>query len=253
MGPPNTRSKDSVDSEYSLLKEEIYSLKSDINSIKENQLELKALFTTIQQLQKHNEEKDKRILELETRVQDLEQYTRIDDLIITGLQTTHRSFSNVVGSSSSRDYEERREKTDEEVNKLEDQVVGFLTSKGIQITHDDISACHTLKSRSSSAKQNIIIRLVNRKTKINILRSAKNLRGTNVYINEHLTKNNAELARISRKLKQEGKIAATWTRNCKVFIKTMGTPELSQTHCIRQLNDFAKLNISIPNVVSTSH
>jgi hypothetical protein len=60
---------------------------------------------------------------------------------------------------------------------------------------------------------------MNRKTKSRILLNGGNLKGTNVYMNEHLTKRNADLARTARQLKKDGKIFNTWTRDCKVFIR----------------------------------
>ena len=42
-----------------------------------------------------------------------------------------------------------------------------------------------------------------------------------IYINEHLTKKNANIARQARVLRKDGKIKSMWTRNCKIFIKTL--------------------------------
>ena len=63
----------------------------------------------------------------------------------------------------------------------------------------DISACHTIKSGIKSRKpenDNIIVRLVNRKKKIQILKKAKLLKGTKIFINEHFKAKNNELAYI---------------------------------------------------------
>lgn len=48
---------------------------------------------------------------------------------------------------------------------------------------------------------------------------AKRPRGTNVYINEHLTKKNGGIAREVRMLRKHNKITATWTQNGNVWIK----------------------------------
>ena len=104
-------------------------------------------------------------------------------------------------------------------------VVGYLNSHlHVDIQSSDISMCHTLKSFKNNGQDNtekIIIRFVNRKKKNDILKKCKNLRGTKVFINEHLTKRNEELAYLARKLKKEGKISSIWTRNCKIYIKPM--------------------------------
>ena len=43
--------------------------------------------------------------------------------------------------------------------------------------------------------------------------------GSKIYTNEHLTKQNAAIARKARILHKHKKIESTWTRNCRVFIK----------------------------------
>ena len=52
-----------------------------------------------------------------------------------------------------------------------------------------------------------------------------------MFIDEHLTKRNEELVYIARKLKKEGKISSIWTRNCKIYIKTNGSPEVVNNWC----------------------
>ena len=88
----------------------------------------------------------------------------------------------------------------------------------------------------------IIIRFVNRKKKNEIQKKCKNLRGINVFINDHLTKRNEELAYLARKLKKEGKISSIWTRNCKIYIKTNGSPEVAKIHHIAIQSDFSRFN-----------
>ena len=45
-----------------------------------------------------NIKKDKKITFLENRVADLEQYTRMNDLIISGLKTRHRSYARAAAA-----------------------------------------------------------------------------------------------------------------------------------------------------------
>ena len=51
--------------------------------------------------------------------------------------------------------------------------------------------------------EKIIIRFVNRKKKNEIQKKCKNLRGKKVFINEHLTKRNEELAYMARNFKKK--------------------------------------------------
>lgn len=79
------------------------------------------------------------------------------------------------------------------------------------------------------------MRFVNRKHKTELLKQERKLKGTNVFINEHLTKRNADIARLN--LRKQGKIQNTWTNNCKVFIKLNGTPEQARVVVIRSMEE----------------
>ena len=87
----------------------------------------------------------------------------------------------------------------------------------------------------------IVVRLSHRKIKTKILRETHNLKGTNIYINEHLTTSNAAIAREARMLKRQNRIAATWIRNCKVVVKTVGSPENARVRIIRSLEDLHRI------------
>lgn len=63
-----------------------------------------------------------------------------------------------------------------------------------------------------------------------------------MYINKHLTKKNADIARQAIVLWKTKKIQATWTRNCEVWIKLNGTPEEVKVMMIRELSDLDNLN-----------
>ena len=78
---------------------------------------------------------------------------------------------------------------EDELGSLEAQVTTFIDKNmGISLMDADVSTCHTLPGKKDTP--NIVIRLANRKVKNKILRQAKQLKGTNVYINEHLTAKN---------------------------------------------------------------
>lgn len=69
---------------------------------------------------------------------------------------------------------------------------------------------------------------------------SKKLTGTGVYLNEHLTKTNAEIAIVVRILRKQNKIQATWTRNCKVLIRLNGAPQSAKVVMVRELKDLSK-------------
>lgn len=125
----------------------------------------------------------------------------------------------------------------EEVQMLRKKVIKFFESKIVNIQSDQVVACHTLPRRKSRTKPTIVVRFVNRKHRTELLRQAKKLKGMGVYLNEHLTKKNAAIARWARTLRKLNKVQATWTRNCKVMIRLNGTPEEAKVLMIRELKE----------------
>ena len=141
-------------------------------------------------------------------------------MIVSGLQVKPRSYARAVTADS--------EGGDGELD-------AFLQSKGIHLNCNNIEACHPLPRRNNSDKPAIIIQFVNRKHKIALLREGRRLKGTDVYLNEHLTKRNAEIAKNARYLKKQKEIQNTWTTNCKVFIKLNGPPKEAKGLVIRDV------------------
>uniref|UniRef100_A0A1A8F5H3 Uncharacterized protein n=1 Tax=Nothobranchius korthausae TaxID=1143690 RepID=A0A1A8F5H3_9TELE len=204
-----------------------------MSTISKQQKAILELVEEIKDLRRQNEEKDKRIAMLEIRVSELEQYSRVNDVIVTGLETMHRTYARVTAAES-------RDSPEHELNSLEKQVIDFLGSKGINIDSKDIEGCHPLPSKNKNQKPAIIIRLVNRKQKKELLKQGRKLKGTNVYINEQLIKKNADIARQARLLRKQKKIQSTWTSNCKVFIKLNGSPEQAKILVIKEMAELER-------------
>lgn len=113
------------------------------------------LMDEIKELKNQNAEKDKRIHMLECRVADLEQYSRLNDIMVSGLETKPRSYARAVRPDG--------EPTEPDLDSLELQVANFFDSKGIKLDSRDIEACHPLPAKNKNMKPAIIIRFVNRK------------------------------------------------------------------------------------------
>lgn len=188
----------------------------------------------IRELKATIKQKDQKMEMLEQRVDDLEQYSRADDIVITGLETKHRSYARAADPAGDQQGEDA---LPEELHTLEQQVVQFMSSKNIYLESHQISACHTFPRKDKKTKPKILVKFVNRKHKVEVLKQAKKLKGTGVYVSEHLTKKNAELAWNGRILRKQNKIQATWTRNGKVFIRLNGPPEQAKVVVIRHLRD----------------
>lgn len=234
------------------LAEELEEIRKQLNTMTENigkvltqqatlvtqQATLVGLVKEVQELKisinKRNKETDERFKLLEQRIDDLEQYSRADDLIITGLATKHRSYARVAAGRT--DHLEDNAPL-EELRTLEQQVVQFMNSKSIHLESQQISACHTLPSKDRNNPPTIVVKFANRKYKVEMLKQSKKLRDTGVYINEHLTKKNSEIARQCRNLRKASKVQSTWTRNGNVFIRQNGTPEQAKVVVIRHLRE----------------
>ena len=177
-----------------------------IEAMASKQDTLMEMMKEIKELKKQNEEKNAKIVQLECRLSDLEQYTRMNDVIVSGLRTRPSSFAAAVKSGV-----QGAEPKDQDLDSVEQQVVEFLQKKGISINKDTIEACHPFPQKDKTKPATIIMRFANRKFKTDLLRQGRMLKGTDVYLNEHLTKSNAEIAKQARYLRKEGKIKSTWS------------------------------------------
>ncbi len=212
-------------------------MSGELTRVMEQLKTLSELVSEVKQLKSMIKERDKTINDLERRIDDLEQYSRMEDVIISGLEVKPRSYAKAA-------TEGRHVGEDagiEDRQSLEMQVVKFLESKNIHMHPHSISACHTLPRKDCKSKPAVIVRFVNRKHKTELLMQGKKLKGSDVYLNEHLTKKNAEIAREARNLRKNNKIQATWTRNCKVLIWLNGaTPEAAKVIMVRELKELDK-------------
>ena len=110
---------------------------------------------------------------LEQRIDDLEQFCRADDLVITGLETKHRSLARAADPAGDQQGEDA---PSEELHTLEQQVVQFLASKYIHLENQQMSACCTLARNNNKSNAEIVVKFVNKKHKIEVLKQTKNLK-----------------------------------------------------------------------------
>ncbi|KAF7644032.1 hypothetical protein LDENG_00229270 [Lucifuga dentata] len=122
-------------------------------------------------------------------------------------------------------------------NHWRQQVITFLHSKDISVDSRDIEACHTLPRKNKN--QTPVIRFVNRKQKYVVIKQGKKLKGSNVYIIEHLTKKNADIAKQARNLRKQNKIQRTWMTNCRA-LKLNDSSEESRVIAIKEMEDLNK-------------
>ena len=145
-----------------------------------------------------------KIVDLESKCNSLEQYGRRNNLEISGIPDSV-------------------DQTD-----LEDKVVEIFDKIGVDLSNDEIEACHRI-GKSKDNSKTTIIRLVNRKKcksalfnrkKLRIIdTSSINLPNAQIYINENLSPANQALAFYGRKLKRAGLIFNCYTFDGVVQIK----------------------------------
>ena len=160
------------------IKKSLDFLGEEISAVRMQQKTILDLVEEVKVLRLQNTERAKRIASLENRVEDLEQYTRINNIIVTGLRIKPRSYAGAVARGDGEELNE------EDANSVEQQVTAFLHSKGIEVKSTNIEACHPLPRRSNTDKQAVIIRFANRKYKIQLLKQGRKLKGSDVFLNE---------------------------------------------------------------------
>lgn len=69
------------------------------------------------------------------------------------------------------------------------------SEQDLNSVENQIKACQPLTKKNKNDKPAIIMRFANRKHKMELLRQGRKLKDTQVYLNEHLTKKNGNIAR----------------------------------------------------------
>ena len=185
--------------------------------------------TKIVQLEKTNVEQTTKIEILETKLDAVEQQSRVDNLIVSGLSL--QSYSSHFKDN------ENGEHKDYELEGAEAKLMHlFHKEMRVDIKPNDISTLHFITT--GNKKKQILVKFTSRKSKNQVMRARKNFknRATPVYINEHLTERTSTIAYHARQLKKQNIIANTWTKDCRVFVKLNGeTPEQQKVLAIRSV------------------
>jgi hypothetical protein len=184
---------------------------------------------------KENAALKKVVEEQDRRLEELECYSRSDNLIIRGLpeqSTAERATGTALADNPSMfDSHQSVEKT----------VLTFLKdSLDLDVSSQDISIAHRLKAGSKDSTRPVIVRFTSRKVRNLVYNSKKRLKdcGRPIFISEQLTKNASDLFFDARKALREKKLFATWTQNGQVFAKFSSDPSTRATiiKCRADLN-----------------
>ena len=202
------------------------------------------LLTAIQNLTKQVKEKDQRIAYLEDKVNDLEQYQKKNNIIISG-PADLPSYSHVASNEEDSHTQQPGGIMEQNLPEKEEAIrrqnfIKFAETKlQIHIKEEEILAIHDLHKRRDGTVP-IIVKFMRNSTKQSIMINRKKLKKSDIFINEHLTQRNVEVEKKARKMKKDGVIHSVWTWNGKVYIKeTESSPkkEIKNISILHQIVD----------------
>lgn len=232
---------DELKSENKALSMQVSELKTDNKALKTTLSEIKddnkLLITRVNSLEKLDSEKQKeidtlksRVIEIENTLEDFEQNSKVDNLVVTGLKIVrpYNATALLVNDQNRQevDDEGKEQWSARDKDIMLDNFIKFSKDKlEIDINRQDIADIHTLP-RKDRTMDTCIVRFANRISREKVIRNRHKLKTTSrnahkIYINEHLSRKNAQIAKEARALRKEGKIIGTWTKNCRVLVKKL--------------------------------
>lgn len=186
------------------LSERVSTLTADVGNLRKVNSELKVALNTQSQY-----------------MEQLEAYSKGDNLIIHGLPSTMAEVLNAADGDAVNIMHESSAMT-------ESTFVGFCKETlAVDVKPSDISICHRVKKSEKEKYPPIMVRFVNRKTREAVLNARYKLKTLNterrerVYVNEHLTRSAGKINAAARKLFKDGKLQKVWIKNGRIIVKTL--------------------------------
>lgn len=188
--------------------EKIDSFTTELDKLKLENAENK---TKIEELSKQNRE-------LSSALNDLEQYSRIDNVIINGIPNT-------------------------EGENIHEVIIDIAKNLEVNLNEYEINTAHRLYANKDKIPA-IIVRLNNRNKKQQLIKNSKRIRlhGKNlnmepavpIYVSEHLSPHTLSIYKSAMELKNKGIITYVWIKDSKIFIRE---DENGQSRRIKDIND----------------
>lgn len=170
------------------------------------------------------DDRETELAALRRRMEDLEAYSRIDNVIVYGLQ---EELAEVVAGTS-HDVSTVPATGGESSGTSEKIFLEFCRKNlKLELQPSDISVAHRLAkpNRAARGPNPMIVRFSNRKAKQRVLAARKSLRSQescrNIFINEHLTKTAGNLFDKARAAAKQKRVQRAWTYNGRVFVRTL--------------------------------
>lgn len=163
---------------------------------------------------------------LQHQINELNTYSRRDNLMFYGLKVT----SYADAASVTRDNSNTAVPVDlrENNSRLVQEILNICNNTlNVPITTSDISVAHRVGSSSSASNSSqssppIVVRFTSRRARDNVFAARKKLKDSNLpglYINEHLSTDMAKIFKQARDLIKSKKIHSAWSHNGIVFFK----------------------------------
>ncbi|XP_039288954.1 uncharacterized protein LOC120352444 [Nilaparvata lugens] len=200
---------------------------AEIKELKERQEtrneKFETCLNTIETLTRRVVSLEKENIQLKERVEDLEQYSRVNMVEIRGLpQQTNENLTSMVCSIS-----------------------GAL---GCQITEDSIDTCHRIGRAGPEGPAPVVVKFVRRTDKNALLQkrrvkrdfSSRHIGGNTdrpIYINECLSPSRRKLFSLARSAHKEHRFRFLWVRDCKILIRKKEGSPVIELKSVEQLEN----------------
>ena len=190
-----------------IIKEEVSKLTQHIETLTTENKNLKEDLTAVK----------KENLSLKNELNNLEQYTRRENVRIFGVEDNA--------------WEDGKKSTVLALDILRNKMK-------IDIKEEDVEVAHRVGKFKSDRKRAIIVRFASRKTKEKVMTEKKKLKGSGIFVNEDLTKRNADWF---FKVKRTEGVINAWTKNGETFVRNTKSNEIVKITKDYDLENLKKL------------
>lgn len=156
---------------------------------------------------------ESKLEEVQAHANDNEQYSRKYNLRFIGI-----------------DEDEGEDCTEKIVNMCSDEL-------NISVKKEEIDRAHRVGPKKSSSSRPIIVKFKSYNSKMEVCRKKKELKGSNIFINEDLTKANVKLFNHARK--NCDRVKSVWASDGKILVRNLE----GKIYRIRKMSDFQKFNL----------
>ena len=198
----------------------------------------------VYELQATNKALTEQLAKNECKIDELDQYSRRDNLLITGL---FPSFAEMANATQHGD--QHCESSDTMVRKVIDFCNDHLE---LALVPEDISVAHFIKSKRAGGPSQAVVRFIRRSVREAVYRARFKLKDLNTqrpddkcfYINEDLSDNNRKLLVAAHSKIKIDQLTSVYTSNGRVKVKDI----VGNTHnvsSVMQLNDIIRTAVRI--------